>query len=59
MERVREEGVTVYFVDYGNRALVRTEDLRQAPPALQLDLSAVPALGIESSIAGIQPNQAR
>ena len=56
---MREEGVTVYFVDYGNRALVRTEDLRQAPPALQLDLSAVPALGIECSIAGIQPNQAR
>jgi hypothetical protein len=59
VESVRMNRATVFFLDYGNRDVVMLVEIRQIPPALQLDLATIPALAMECSIAGIQPNQAR
>jgi hypothetical protein len=59
VENVRDGRATVFFVDYGNRGVVRLEELRQVPLHLHVDLAAIPALAMEASLAGIQANQAR
>ncbi len=58
-ESVRGDTAIVFFLDYGNRGLVRLVAVRQVPPALLTDLASIPALAMECSLAGIQPNQAR
>lgn len=50
--------VKVFYIDWGNFTITDAALLRVIPPHLQAELS-LPAIAVECSLAGIQPNQTK
>jgi len=58
VESIPAKLLKVFYVDFGNSKWLDLSKLRSIPNNIQVDLSC-PAVAVECSLVGVQPNQAR